>query len=169
MCFLSWLLFSSGKAIAQPIARQVTIQVNPTVETIATLMNQLSVEFLPDSAQDPAGYRRSRSMRINYNSFRSFTNHPAIKATKALADKIGTGVYLLGLYARPLPVTGWQAPVSPLLLAAVNANPDSAANIVNDYMAQVARFYQDAHLNQFFAQQRSTYQKAMEQVSQTLP
>ncbi|WP_461126409.1 DUF4932 domain-containing protein [Spirosoma aerophilum] len=167
--FLSWLLFSSGIAIAQPITRQVTVQVNPTVETIATLMNQLSTEFLPDSAKDPAGYRRSRSMRINYNAFRSYTNHPAIRATKALADKLGTGVYLLGLYARPLPATGWQHPVSPLLLAAVNTNPDSAATIVNEYMAQVARFYQDAHLGQFLAQQRSTYQKAIGQVSRNRP
>ncbi len=154
---------------AQSISKQIAVEVNPTVETIATLMNQLSPEFLPDSAKDPAGYRRSRSMRINYNAFQSYTNHPAITATKALSDKIGTGVYLLGLYARPLPATGWQAPVSPLILSAIHSNPDSAGYIVNAYMAQVARFYQDAHIAKYLAQQRNTYQKAIDQVSQNRP
>lgn len=163
------LLLICSLATAQPIASQVTVQANPTVETIATLMNQLSPEFLLDSAKDPAGYRRSRSMRINYNAFRRYANHPATIATKALSDKIGTGVYLLGLYARPLPATGWQSPVSPLILAAVHSNPDSAQYIVNAYMAQVARFYRDAHIPKFIAQQGSVYQKAIGQVNRNRP
>ena len=166
---LCWLLIVSRVGLAQPGSRPITVQVNPTVETIATLMNQLSPEFLPDSATDPAGYRRSRSMRVNYDAFRPYANHVAVGATKALSDKLGTGVYLLGLYARPMPETGWLAPVSPLLLAAVHDNPDSAQRVVNAYMAQVARFYQDAHMGEYRVQQHGTYQKAIDQVLRNRP
>ena len=132
-------------------------------------MNQLSPELLPDSAKDPAGYRRSRAMRINYNAFRSYANHPAITATKALSDKLGTGVYLLGLYAHPLPATGWLAPVSPLILTALHPNADSAQSVLNAYMAHVARFYQEAQMAKFIAQQEDVYQKAIDQVRQNRP
>ncbi|MBN8823466.1 MULTISPECIES: DUF4932 domain-containing protein [unclassified Spirosoma] len=163
------LLLKSGIAAAQSNAKQITVEVNPTVETIATLMNQLSPEFLPDSAKDPTGYRRSQSMRINVNAFQLYANHPAIAATKALSDKIGTGIYLLGLYARPLPATGWRAPVSPLILSAVHADPDSAEYLANAYMDHVARFYKDTHMARFIAEQHRTYQKAIAQVSQNRP
>ncbi|WP_461117107.1 DUF4932 domain-containing protein [Spirosoma jeollabukense] len=166
---MTWLLFCPGTATAQTSPRQLTIQVNPTVETIATLMNQLSAELLPDSAKDPAGYRRSRAMRINYQAFQSYADHPAIRATKALADKVGTGVYLLGLYARPLPATGWQTPVSPLLLAAIHPNADSAQVVLTGYMTQVAQFYHDVDMAAFLTQQADVYQKAIDQVSQNQP
>ena len=169
LCFFAWLLLSPGKALAQTSPRLITVQLNATIETIATLMNQLSPELLPDSTQDPVGYQRSRSMRTNYQSFRAFANHPAMAATKALSDKIGTGVYLLGLYARPLPATGWQIPVSPLILAAIHANPDSAQYTLNVYMAHVARFYQEASLAKYITQQSDVYQKAIQQVSHNRP
>jgi hypothetical protein len=108
-------------------------------------------------------------MRVNYNAFRAVANHPAVTATKVLSDKLGTGVYLLGLYARPLPATGWQTPVSPLLLAAIHPDVDSAQAILTGYMAQVAQFYHDAHMATFLAQHNEVYQKAIDQVSQNQP
>lgn len=165
-----WLL-TQGEAfiMARPAPKRVHVTVNPTVETIATLMNQLSPEFLPDSATDPAGYRRSRLMRINYDAFRPWVSHPAVAATKALSDKIGTGVYLLGLYSRPLPDVGLAQPVSALILHEIHPNSDSASAIVLAYLGMLSRFYREAGVARFMAQHRRVYEQAVTQVRQNCP
>ncbi len=173
LLFTGWVIGCIGVNVsvswAQPASRLVRVDVNPTVETIAALMNQISPEFLPDSAADPNGFNRSRAMQVNYDAFRPFFGHPAVAATKALAKKLGTGVYLLGLYARPLPATGWQSGVSPLLLEAVHPNPDSARAELDAYMAEVARFYRDARVAAFMTKHRDVYKQAIAQVSQNRP
>ncbi|GAB3043911.1 hypothetical protein [Spirosoma pulveris] len=96
-------------------------------------------------------------MRINYQAIHPYADHPAMAATKALADKIGTGVYLLGLYARLLPDTGWLTPVSPLLLTALHPNVDLAQAVLTNYMAQIAQFYHDVQMPSFLIQQADVY------------
>lgn len=169
LLFVCLLIQGGALVVAGPAPKRVQVTVNPTVETIATLMNQLSPEFLPDSAIDPAGYRRSRVMRLNYDAFRPWANHPAVAATKALSDKIGTGVYLLGLYSRSLPDVGLEQPVSALILHEIHPNPDSASAIVTAYLGTLARFYREADVARFMAQHRSVYDQAVAQVRKNCP
>ncbi len=165
---LTLALLAYSVATAQ-FDRQVNVRSNPTVETIAILMNQISPEFLPDSAADPTGYQRSRAMKLNVDWFSAFDQHLAIQATKTLSDKLGTGIYLLGLYANPLPQQGWQTPVSPLLLAAVHPDVDSAQGIIDQYLTQITSFFHDANVERFLSQQQSTYRTAIRQVQQNRP
>ena len=77
--------------------KNFVVGINKNIELLSTLNNQISTSFLKDSLADPYLYKTTRLMRLNYEHFEPFKQHPAIKATQQMSDKIGTGVYLLDL------------------------------------------------------------------------
>jgi hypothetical protein len=78
-----------------------------------------------------------------------------------MSDKIGTGVYLLGLFFDEFPSATQKLPVPEPILKAIHANQDSANLLVNQYILQVASFYHDTNFDQYFDGNQSLYQPSL--------
>jgi hypothetical protein len=139
------------------------------VDLVNALMVQLSPELLPDSTAAPHQWGTTRLMRVSYAHFAPFRGHAAVRRTHWLADKIGTGVYLLPLFYDGFPRPRRHTPVSRPLLEAIHPNADSAARIVEDYMQLVGRFYREAAFARFHRRHRRVYAQARAEVRRNLP
>ncbi|MFT2008980.1 DUF4932 domain-containing protein [Pontibacter sp. 13R65] len=164
VCFL---LRSSLLVTAQE--KEIIVEVNKNVQLLSTLNNQISTSFLKDSTDDPYFYNTTRVMRLNYEHFKPFSEHPAVVATKQMSKRIGTGVYLLGLYYEELPLVKQKLPISELILQEIHTNPDTANLIVKEYFNKVAQFYHDADFEEYYSQSKALHQLAVQEVKQNLP
>ncbi|QHT71561.1 DUF4932 domain-containing protein [Rhodocytophaga rosea] len=164
----SWLLLCLSESVTAQ-EKKIIVEVRKNIELLSTLNNQISATFLKDSLADSYLYKTTRLMRLNYEHFQSFKEHPAVTATQQLADKIGTGVYLLGLYYEEFPQLKQKQPISELILQAIHPNKDSANYLVNAYFKQVVQFYHDTHFEQYFLSNQPLYQLAVNEVKQNLP
>lgn len=149
--------------------QRITVSSNVGVELVNALQVQISPEFLPDSAADPALFRTTRLMRLSYNYFAPFRNHAAVQRTRWLTEKIGTGVYLLPLFYTDSPQPRRVTPVSAPILAAIHSHPDSAARIADNYMELVGQFGRDANFAQFRRRYRYVYELALAETRRNLP
>ncbi|HEX8326346.1 MAG TPA: DUF4932 domain-containing protein [Hymenobacter sp.] len=149
--------------------RRIVVGTDLGVELVNALEVQISPEFLKDSATDPYLFSTTRLMRVSYNHFAPFREHAAVKRTKALTDKIGTGVYLLPLFYEGFPRPRRHSPVSRELLEALHPNADSAARMADEYMRLAGQFYQDARFADFQRRYRRVYDMAIAQVQRNLP
>src|SRR3712207_2605673 len=104
--------------------KKIYVEVNKNIELISTLNNQISTSFLKDSTESPYLYTTTRLMRLNYEHFRPFSQHAAVIGTRKMSKRIGTGVYLLGLYFDELPKMKQKQPVSELILQEIHPNRD---------------------------------------------
>ncbi|QIL75220.1 DUF4932 domain-containing protein [Hymenobacter sp. HDW8] len=147
----------------------ITVKTDLGVELVNTLMVQLSPEFIKDSVADPHLFRSTRLMRESYTHFAPFRTHAAVRRTQWLADKIGTGVYLLPLFYQGFPRPRRHTPISTPLLEAIHPNPDSAVRIADAYIRLVGRFYQDSHFAQFQRANQAVYEVAISEVKRNLP
>ncbi|MBA9079630.1 MULTISPECIES: DUF4932 domain-containing protein [Rufibacter] len=161
------LLLPHLPAVAQQ--KEIIVEVNKNIEVLCALNNQLSAAFLRDSVADPFLYTSTRLMRLNYEHFLPYQKHPAVEATQHLSDKIGTGVYLLGLFYEELPRVKQKQPVSEVILREIHPHPDTAAQVVQAYMQLVAQFYQDTRFDRYLRQNQPTYQLAIQEVRKSLP
>ncbi|MES2731219.1 MAG: DUF4932 domain-containing protein [Bacteroidota bacterium] len=166
-CVLCLLFSISHLASAQE--KKIKVEFNKNIELICALNNLISTEFLKDSVADPYLYHTTRLMRLNYEHFRSYSQHPAVVTIQQMSDKIGTGVYLLGLFYKPLPEVEQQYPVSEVILQAIHPNLDSANQLVKAYFEQLAHFYLDTHFEEYFASNQSLYQLVIQEVSRNMP
>nr|WP_242693295.1 DUF4932 domain-containing protein [Sabulibacter ruber] len=155
------------QAIAQ--RKEILVEVNRNIELLSTLNNQISTAFLKDSAEDPYLYRTTRLMRLNYEHFKPYKDHPAVVATQRMSDKIGTGVYLLGLFYTDFPKPALKHPISEVILREIHPNLDSANLLVQEYFRLASRFYQEASFEKYFAQNQLLYKLAKEEVQRNLP
>lgn len=170
--YLKCILLSALLCYVLPSRAQkqrITVETDLGVELVNALDVQNSPEFLKDSISDPYLYRITRLMRISYNYFATFRQHAAVKRTRWMTDKIGTGVYLLPLFYEGFPQPRRHTPVSPEILHAVHTNADSAEYIVDDYMQLVGKFYHDAAFAAFQRQHHYVYSMALAQVKRNLP
>lgn len=149
--------------------KSFVVEINKNIELLSTLNNQISTSFLKDSLADPYLYKTTRLMRLNYEHFEPFQQHPAIKATQHMSDKIGTGVYLLGLYFKQVPNLKRKQPISALILREIHPNLDSANLLVDAYFEQVVDFYYQTNFEQYFSSNQPLYQLAIREVRQNLP
>lgn len=161
LAFLSYSLSAQNK--------DFIVEIDKNIELLSALNNQISTSFLKDSLADPYLYKTTRLMRLNYEYFKPFREHPAVRATRQMSDKIGTGVYLLGLYYEQLPRLKKKQPVSELILREIHPDLDSANQLVNAYFEQVVKFYYDTKFEEFFSGNQPLYQLAIKEVTQNLP
>ena len=166
---LSLLCFASISFLASSQNKSIVVEVRRNIEILSTLNNQISTEFLKDSVEDPFLYRTTRLMRLNYDAFKKYRHHPAVRATQEMSDKIGTGVYLLGLFFDEFPSATQKLPVSEPILKAIHPNLDSASRLVNQYILQVASFYHDTNFDEYFDGNQLLYQLAIAEVTKNLP
>lgn len=150
-------------------SKRIRVETDLGIELVNALEVQNSPEFIKDSLVDPHLYRITRLMRISYEYFAPFRQHPAVKRTQWMTDKIGTGVYLLPLFYDAFPTPRQHTPVSAEILQTIHPQPDSAKQLVDDYMQLVASFYQDAKFAAFQQQYQEVYALAIRQVQRNLP
>jgi hypothetical protein len=163
------LVLLHANFLAYSQQKTITVEVRRNIEVLSTLNNQISTSFLKDSVADPFLYKNTRLMRMNYDHFKKYEGHPAIVATQQMSDRIGTGVYLLGLFYDEFPKVTQIFPISEPILKAIHEDMDSANLLVNNYILQVAGFYRDSNFDQYFANNSELYQLAILEVEKNLP
>ena len=168
LLLISYLL-SQCSLLAFPQGKSIIVEVRKHIELISALNNQISTSFLKDSVTDPYLYKTTKLMRLNYEHFKKFSKHPAVLATQQMSDKIGTGVYLLGLYYEDFPQAKQKSPISQLILQEIHPDTDSAIFLVKKYMEEVAQFYHDTQFETYFIQNQPLYQLAVEEVKRNIP
>jgi hypothetical protein len=162
------LIFQIGfQATGQ--GKKIFVEVNKNIELISTLNNQIATSFLKDSADSPYLYKTTRLMRLNYEHFKPFGQHPAVAGTMKMSKRIGTGVYLLGLYFDELPKLVQKQPVSEIILQEIHPDKDSANMILKDYIGLIRQFYYDTNFEQYFLRNKPLYELAVREVKQNLP
>jgi hypothetical protein len=167
--FVGLLLTTCFMDQAHAQKKVIDVSVSKNIELISTLNNQISTEFLKDSITDPFLYKTTRVMRLNYEHFKSFSNHSAIRATQQMSDRIGTGVYLLGLFYNAAPDFTVKTPVSELIMEAIHPNADSAKIILDAYMDEVKKFYFEASFEDFYRSNEPLYRLAISEGTKNLP
>ena len=163
------LSFISISISASSQNKSIVVEVRKNIEILSTLNNQIATEFLKDSIEDPFLYRTTRLMRLNYEAFKKYRHHPAVRATQEMSDKIGTGVYLLGLFFDELPSATQKLPVSEPILEAIHPNMDSANRIVKEYFFHVVSFYRETNFEKYFTGNQLLYKLAVSEVKRNLP
>lgn len=164
---LLFLLTLSFYSSAQQ--KNIKVETNKNIEVICTIINQISQWAYTDSVSNPWMYNNSRLMRKNYNEFHAFGSHPAVVEAKKLTSKIGTGVYLLGLYYKDLPSTQRIKELPELVLKEIHPDKDSAIYIVDNFMKQVSQFYTNSRFGNFLFRNKHVYTLAISEATKNLP
>ena len=155
------------QAIGQ--GKKIFVEVNKNIELISAINNQISTSFLKDSAESPYLYKTTRLMRLNYEHFKPFSQHAAVIGTRKMSKKIGTGVYLLGLYYGELPELKQKHPLSELILKEIHPDKDSANLILKEYIGLLRQFYYDTKFEEYLIKNKPLYELAVKEVKQNLP
>ncbi len=125
--------------------------------------------MLQDSIKDPWLFRNTQLMRLANNYFQPFYKDVAVQKAQILIDKLGTGIYLLGLYYEDLPTAKRKYEIPDIIWTEVSKNKDTALSVIDDFFVSAANFYKTANFKTFQATYSSVYTTALQQVRQNLP
>ena len=125
-------------------------------------------EMLQDSLKDPWLFNNTQLMRLANSYFKPFYKDVAVQKSQQLIDKLGTGIYLLGLYYEDLPRVKQKLEIPAIIWKEVSANKDSALFIINDFFIAAAKFYKTSNFKNFTTKYKSVYDLSLKQIHQNL-
>ena len=149
--------------------RKIDVSVNTNIEVINALTIPLYPEMLQDSLKDPWMYENTQLMRLANNYFKPFQKDSAVQKSQSLIEKLGTGIYLLGLYYEDLPKVKQKFEIPEIIWSEVSKNKDTALFIINDFFVAAANFYKLTNFKKFQTKYKLVYTKSLQQISQNLP
>jgi hypothetical protein len=161
------LAFQSLTAVGQN--RKIEVFVNTNIEVINVLTISLYPEMLQDSLKDPWLFENTQLMRLANNYFTPYYKNKAVEKSKNLIDKLGTGIYLLGLYYEDLPTVKRKYEIPEIIWTEVSKNKDTALSIIDDFFLSASQFYRLSNFKKFQLKYKTVYLKSLAQIKQNLP
>jgi hypothetical protein len=158
------LAFQSLTAVGQN--RKIEVFVNTNIEVINVLTIPLYPEMLQDSLKDPWLFENTQLMRLANNYFTHFYTDKAVEKSKNLIDKLGTGIYLLGLYYEDLPTVKRKFEIPEIIWTEVSKNKDTALSIIEDFFLSASQFYRISNFKKFQAKYKTVYLKSLAEIKQ---
>jgi hypothetical protein len=149
--------------------RKIDVSINTNIEVINVLTIPLYPEMLQDSIKNPWLYDNTQLMRLANAYFTPYYKDVAVEKSKNLIDKLGTGIYLLGLYYEDLPTVKRKSEIPEIIWSEVSKNRDSALFIIDGYFMAAANFYQASNFRSFQTKYATVYKKSLKQITQNLP
>ena len=149
--------------------RKIEVTVNTNIEVINALTIPLYPEMLQDSLINPYLFDNTQLMRLANNYFKPFYKDVAVQKSQTLIDKLGTGIYLLGLYYEDLPKVKRKYEIPEIIWTEVSKNKDTALLIIDDFFVSASNFYRISNFKKFQSKYKLVYSKALLQVQQNLP
>jgi hypothetical protein len=149
--------------------RRIEVSVNINIEVINAITIPLYPEMLQDSLKDPWLFENTQLMRLANNYFAPFYKDKAIEKSKNLIDRLGTGIYLLGLYYEDLPTVKRKFEIPEIIWTEVSKNKDTALSIIDDFFLSASKFYSISNFKKFQRSYNEVYLKSLKQIKQNLP
>jgi hypothetical protein len=169
MRFLSLILVSVFFTHSYGQAKKILVSSHVNIEVINALTISLYPEMLQDSVSNPWMFENTQLMRLAHAYFRPYESDPAVGKATVLIRKLGTGIYLLGLYYEDLPKVKRKIEIPEIIWSEISHDRDSALSIIDDFFISAAAFYKTSRFQKFQHTYRNVYSKALQQIHQYLP
>ncbi|WP_266364362.1 DUF4932 domain-containing protein [Tellurirhabdus rosea] len=147
----------------------VQVRIHKNIELINVLAVQNAAGLLKDTLTNPWMRDNSVLMRRSYYHFLPVQQLPIFRTYQALEDKMGTGMYLLGLYYSEVPTARRLVALPDVFLEAVSPNRDSVIRAFDQFFGQLNQLYTEVRFADYLRQNGPIYAQAVAEVKRNLP